>query len=138
MKEEKIGTYTDDAIRELEKIINSNAFDEFTKITKGETFVLKMLFKRKEAVSPTELSKSLNSSKARISAILNSLDKKGEIKREIDLQNRRNIKVTLTEAGKEHIIQEIENAYNLFEKYFTKLGEKDSKEFIRILKKISE
>lgn len=138
LKEEKTGTYTDNAIRVMEKLFNSIIFDELTKYSKGENFVLKVLYKRNEPVSPTELSECLNSTKARISAILNSLEKKGFISREIDKSNRRNIIVSLTKEGKKYIVGEIEKVYNLFESYFIKIGEKDTSELIRIVNKIIE
>ena len=77
--------------------------EELSRSRKGELFVLRYLYNKNAAATPSELSEALDSSTARISAALKSLEKKGQIKREIDKSNRRFILVTLTVAGREYI-----------------------------------
>ena len=77
----------------------------------------------------------MNSSKGRISAILNSLEKKGEIIREIDKDNRRNIIVNITESDRKHIISELADGYSIIAKALEKMGEEDTKELIRLMNK---
>lgn len=72
----------------------------FNRTNKGELFVLHFLLMRSpHKVMPSELKAALQSSPARISALLGVLEKKGEIERQIDRNNRRNILVSLTEVG---------------------------------------
>ena len=138
-KDDNIPAYIGDAISSLERLIINDQYhvvEKMMRFTKGEIFILKILLKRNEPVSPTELSEALNSSKSRISAILKSLENKGEIKREIDPSNRRNILVSLTDSGREHIMSELIVGYQSLTSAFAKLGEKDTAEFIRLIEKL--
>lgn len=141
MRDKEIPKYVEEAIKEFEKMVAEDDYkllEDLMKFSKGELFILKILLKSDTTISPTQLSEKLNSSKARISAILNSLEKKGEITREIDKENRRNIKVTITERGKEHITNELKQGYNFFSKALTKMGKEDTEQFISLIKKFLE
>lgn len=141
MRDKEIPKYVEEAIKEFEKMVAEDDYkllEDLMKFSKGELFILKILLKSDTTISPTQLSEKLNSSKARISAILNSLEKKGEITREIDKENRRNIKVTITERGKEHIMNELKQGYNFFSKALTKMGKEDTEQFISLIKKFLE
>lgn len=131
--------YVIDAINSFERIMTDDDFDvlkKIARISQGENFVLKILLRSDEPVSPTYLSETMNTTKGRISSILKTLEKKGKIEREIDKENRRNILVTITDAGKEYIISELESIYNMMVGAFKELGEEETKETVRLLKKL--
>lgn len=134
-KRDNIPLYVAEAISSLDQIMSNkhkNMFEHMTKATRGESFVLKFLAKSDSAVLPSELSTALHSSTARISAILRTLEKKGEIVREIDKANRRNILVTITEAGRKRAKDDMQRVYDHIAKTFTEMGEADTREFIRL------
>lgn len=106
--------------------------DEFTRFSKGELFILKYLFTKNAPVLPSELGEALNSSNSRISAALKVLEKKGQIHREIDVNNRRNILVTLTDTGRERISINIQRIRDHLTKVVTEMGVDEAREFVRL------
>lgn len=136
---DNIPIYVAEAMSSLDEIMSNsrkNMFEHMTKATRGESFVLKFLLKSNSPVLPSELSTALNSSTARISAILNSLEKKGELAREIDKANRRNILVTITEAGRKRAKDDMQKVYDRMVDTFTEMGEADTRELIRLMRKV--
>ena len=131
--------YTELAERLFENMIGANKSSSFSKLSKtihGEMFVLHLIDIHNGDITPSEIGKIANTSNARITAELNSLEKKGLVTREIDTNNRRRVIVHLTTEGEKvarehhaHIMQETEEL--LF-----KLGERDAKAYIRIIGKI--
>ena len=107
--DESLPRYVNDSVAALERILTSDnfsAFERITRVSRGEIFVLKILLLRDGTSTPTEISEAMRSTKGRVSAILNSLEKKGFVGREIDRDNRRNIIVTLTDSGRDYVIPE--------------------------------
>jgi len=104
---------------------------------RGESFVIMLLSKKEARALPSEISGIMGISSARVAAVLNGLEHKGLITREIDRDDRRRILVELTPAGKEQAEQydrmALEGATHMLEI----LGEEDAKELLRILKKLA-
>ena len=137
--DESLPEYVNDSVTALEKIITSDNFSTFeriTRISRGEIFVLKILLFNNGTSTPTDISETMKSTKGRISAILNSLEKKGFIDREIDKDNRRNIIVTLTNSGKDYVMKELQECYKIVSHVFEELGEKDSKKFVELTERV--
>jgi len=137
--DESLPGYVNESVTALEKIITSdnfNAFERITRISRGEIFVLKILLFKDGTSTPTEISEAMKSTKGRISAILNSLEKKGFIGREIDKDNRRNIIVTLTDSGREYVTNELQECYKIVSHVFEELGEKDSRKFVELTERV--
>lgn len=131
--------YVIDAINAFEKVITDDDFDVFKKIARisqGENFVLKILLRNENPVSPTYLSETMNTTKGRISSILKTLEKKGKIERALDKANHRNILVTITDSGKASIISELQSSYNMMVGAFKTLGESETNETVRLLTKL--
>lgn len=105
---------------------------------KGELFVLQFLAMRDGAVLPSELSAALHASTARISALLGALEKKGQIVRDIDKSNRRNILVTITQAGRSRVETEMHAIESRMAQVFIDMGEADTEEFIRLTRRFFE
>lgn len=112
--------------------------EEMNRMNKGELFVLKHLHHQGRPATPSELSFALQSSMARISTILRSLEEKGHIERRMDLHDRRTVLVNLTAEGQERITGELSRMRNELATVFTAMGELDTKEFIRLSKIFSK
>lgn len=106
-------------------------------IMRGETFVVIYIARKGRCVLPSEISTEMNISSARIAATLNSLDKKGLITRQIDVDDRRRILVDLTPAGKELAERHRQTALSTTIRMLESLGEKDARELVRIMEKLS-
>ena len=134
-------SYEEKAYIAMNKIMSNsqkNMLENINRANKGELFVLHFLTIRDIQVLPSELSAALQASTARISALLGNLEKKGQIEREIDKSNRRNILVTITEAGRERVKTEMQEMKNSMTRVFTEMGETDTTEFIRLTKQFFE
>jgi len=66
---------------------------------RGETFVLYFIKENQGRTAPSQISDGMGVSSARVAMALNSLEEKGMITREIDVEDRRKIIVKLTEKG---------------------------------------
>ena len=129
--------YAEKAIIALNELMSNgkrDMFENINRVNKGEIFVLHFLSMRNAEVIPSEISTALHASTARISALLGNLEKKGHIERDIDSSNRRNILVTITEAGRERVETEMKEMQKVMKRVFTEMGEKDTEEFIRLTK----
>ena len=127
------------AVASLEDIMSSsrvNMIEHMSRNGKGELFILKYLYDKDANgtdVIPSEISNVMQVSTTRISAALGALEKKGQIHREIDTSNRRNILVTITEEGRKRTVSEMQEIQGQMVKVFTKMGEHEAIEFIRLL-----
>lgn len=133
--------YIKEAVISFNEIMSNNRKDtmqNMNRANKGELFVLHFLSMRKTAALPSELSAALQASTARISALLGALEKKGQIERDIDKSNRRNILVTITEAGRMRAQAEMEEMQRSMSQVFAEMGEADTVEFIRLMRRFFE
>lgn len=134
--------YVQQAVTAFHEIMSNNRRDMLENINrgnKGELFVLHFLSMHGDApVLPSELSAALQASTARISALLGALEKKGQIERNIDKSNRRNILVTITEAGRLRAEAEMREMKQHMSRVFTDMGETDTVELIRLMRRFFE
>ncbi|GHV45372.1 MarR family transcriptional regulator [Clostridia bacterium] len=138
MDEKNDKSYIQQAVLAFGEVRSSNQLDmmeRMNRANKGELFVLHFLAMRGVAALPSELSAALHSSTGRISALLGTLEKKGQIERNIDTSNRRNILVTLTEAGRARAETEMKKRRDGMTQTFAEMGETDTLEFIRLMKR---
>ena len=136
--DEKEPAYINAAIAAFHELMSNsqkNMMENINRTNKGELFVLHFLSMRHTAVLPSDLSAALQSSTARISALPGALEKKGQIVRDIDKSNRRNILVTITEAGRERAHTEMNEVHQTMNRVFAEMGETDTAEFIRLMRK---
>lgn len=101
----------------------------------GEEPVLQYLSKIEGGVAPSEIAKRLGYSRARMSHILNSLEKKGYIERVPDANDRRRVIVWITVEGKERAQEKGDASAKALAKQLEALGESDASELVRILNK---
>ena len=104
----------------------------------GETFALLYILTRGGIVLPSEISNEMNISSARVAAILNNLENKGLIKRNIDKRDRRKILVSLTQEGIALAEKHNEMVNNMTARMLELLGEYDAKEFVRIIGRLAQ
>ena len=134
-------SFVDKAFTEFNEIMSHSKKDMLENISRanrGELFVLHFLSIQKTSVLPSELSTALNATTGRISALLGTLEKKGQIEREIDKSNRRNILVTITDAGREREKAEMKGIKESLSRVFVEMGEKDTVEFMRLMRRFIE
>ncbi len=134
-------SYVEEAVLSFGAIMSGGKKDmlaNMNRANKGESFVLHFLSMRDGVVLPSELSSALQASTARISALLSALEKKGQIARDIDKNNRRNILVTITQAGRARAEAEMDEMRGCLTKIFTDMGEADTVAFIKLIKQFSD
>ncbi len=107
-------------------------------ITQGERRILGYLTSERDGLTAGELSKKLNFSTPRVASVLKSLEKKEFIERVRDSKDKRVVVVHITEIGKSFVLEEHDKAMEMLEELLENLGEKDTKELIRILTRIAE
>lgn len=134
-------SFAEEAEKKLIQIMIHNrdsAFSKFEKSHQGENIVVKFLERRNEPTSPKFLAESLNLSSARIAALLGTLEKKGQIVRTIDSNDRRRIKVTLTDEGKKFAEIGKREMRDKIIQVFEQMGEEDTELFIQLIEKFAD
>ena len=109
----------------------SNVFEQHS--TRGEEAALFWLSRLECPVSAGELAARLGITSGRIANILSSLDRKKYIVRHRSSRDRRQINVSLTEAGADHIHSIYENAKENHICLLQKMGDENAAEFIRLM-----
>jgi len=127
-----------DSLQEIMLNHKQNIINDYTRTNRGELFILQFLSRQNSQVLPSELSLALQASTARVSALLGVLEKKGQIERNIDTSNRRNILVTITAAGRERVKAEVVKIHEGMIQLFTEMGRTDTEDFIRLFKRFME
>ncbi|MBP2100401.1 MarR family winged helix-turn-helix transcriptional regulator [Enterococcus rivorum] len=131
-------SFAEDAEHELSRLIVQNrnsAFSKLEKSNQGESIVIKFINRFGGACNPKELAEALNLSSARIAVVLNSLEKKDLIVRKMDSDDRRRIKVTLTEKGQKAAELQKKEMRDKIIAVFKQMGEEDTKKFIELTAK---
>ncbi len=103
----------------------------------GEFFVLSLLLHSAPSC-PSELSRSMGVSSARIAALLKHLEQKGFVQRRTDEHDERRVIVSLTGAGRELICKRRREAIERVAAALRSLGEDDAREYVRLQQKMLE
>jgi DNA-binding MarR family transcriptional regulator len=112
------------------------AYQQLSKMVRGELFVLNYLATHETAIHPKELSKKMAVSTARITSLLHHMEEKGLIARSSDLSDNRQIFVRLTENGVTAIQKTRAEVISRVSSLLEALGPEDAREYIRIQEKI--
>ena len=102
---------------------------EMVKGAKGEPFAVQELY-RKGPLTPSQLASSMKTTTGRVSTLLSALEKKGQITRESDPDDRRVVHVNLTKAGRERAERQRESMREAICWIFSQMGERRTREFI--------
>ncbi len=136
---------TNDLSLELEGVINQLSRSKFFQHNHGplraaETRVLFLISKLKqgEPVTPSEIASKIGVTLSAVTHQINSLENEGLINRVQDTNDRRVVEITLSAKGQEEI-KAIKKILRKKIKILTDyLGEKDTKDLVRVFKRISE
>lgn len=104
----------------------------------GEEGLLHYLAYKHDGVYSGVLKEQLGVGSGRMADILRRLEEKELIVRSEDTEDCRRVVVHITELGREHAINMNRRVLAWYGRLHDYLGEKDSRELIRILKKLSE
>ena len=102
---------------------------------RGEGYLLALLYAEGRPIYSGELKRLTGLTTGRIANILKQLEGKSYITRTPQGSDRRRIAVALTDSGRERIEAELDEMKRSHARLLEYLGEKDSEEFIRLIKK---
>jgi DNA-binding MarR family transcriptional regulator len=118
----------------LEKAYETESMMVFSEFFSGELHTLRFLSKRtKDEVYPSTLSDVLHVSRARITASLSSLRSKGFITMELCENDRRRMRVTISEDGMRYLAKKQENLRLYLKCWTERFGEDNTRELIRLI-----
>lgn len=104
----------------------------------GEAFAMSYIFRQGGTVLPSDISNEMNISSARVAVMLNNLESKGFLTRQIDNSDRRRILVELTQDGIEFAKKHNKTVINYIVRILKLLGEHDAKELVRIIGRLAK
>lgn len=122
----------------IKSLMRQPFYSHFFSSVQGENYVLNYLLEHGNNILPSNLSESMKVSTARVARMLNSLEKKCYITRNINSNDRRQIFVSLTDEGKCSAKSCILKYQNEIKRILDELGEDDTKDLIRILNRLTE
>ena len=135
MDHSKLAAQLLDKLQSLHRARPQKNIDE---ALQGEAFVLHYMARRTEDVQPGEIGAETGVSSARVAQTLNSMEKKGQITRQIDVDDRRRILVRLTPEGRSAAEAHLRHVLGLVSKILGLLGEADAREYVRITGKLAD
>lgn len=107
-------------------------------ISQGESGVLLYLLNANSNVSQSELSEKLGVTMPRIVAVINTLQKKELIEKNVDSTDKRKSIISITNKGKDNIIKKKKDAIKFIENVIKELDEQEIEQYIAISKKIEQ
>lgn len=107
-------------------------------ISQGESGVLLYLLNANSNVSQSELSENLGVTMPRIVAVINTLQKKELIEKNVDSTDKRKSIISITNKGKDNIIKKKKDAIKFIENVIKELDEQEIEQYIAISKKIEQ
>ncbi len=96
--------------------------------------VLRLLSSAEGDVHPTDLCQKLEVTTPRITVILNEMEEKGLVERQISKEDRRKIVVVLTEKGRDAMAGRRRHQEAYMRALVEKIGEADAEAYVRIMK----
>jgi len=125
------------SIRKLREKIMSNISLELTDLSSRDFIALSKICRNENRMMMSQLSEITGMSNAHITAAVDSLERKGLVKRTRG-EDRRSYIIELTESGRKRC-QEIETIrMKSIDSFFEKMNEKDSMEFQEALTKLND
>lgn len=114
------------------KPVHQNARD----LSRGEIGLLRCLYTKGEAMTAGELGRVMDIGSGGVANLLNSLEKKGYITREMNPSDRRGIMVSLSDSGHQLADAKEKEALEMTIGLLTRLGKEDTAALIRIYQKM--
>lgn len=125
--------------KHIVSFFESNLFEK-ENISCSELSVLKVLCegeKEDKKMNVTELANELNMSKSAVSQLISKLEKKGFVKRKINLFDKKINYISVTEEARSAYENNHKKYNEVVKKVVDEMGETDSKELSRLLGKLS-
>lgn len=121
----------------LFEIYNLDIINVLLKFLQGEQAVL-FAIKYNENLTATDLAQKLAITKSRVTSIISSLVNKNYLKVSKNPNDLRKQKISLTEEGNKFIIEKENEANQILEHFYLKMGEKDIKVLTKLLFKTAQ
>ena len=127
----------DELLVAISDLFTSDFFEQLSKTQEGEVSVLLFIYRYGEPTIPSLISECLSISRARVTAIITTLNEKGLVKFERNKQDSRKLMVSITEFG----IQEIKEKLDILDakllKMLERLGLEKSQTFVQTICEIT-
>jgi DNA-binding MarR family transcriptional regulator len=110
-------------------------------ISCSELNVLRILFeyeKKNQKINITELALSMKITKSAASQLISKLEKKGFVKRKLNLFDKKVNYISVTDSARKGYEENCTKYHKMIEKVSNDMGEKDSKELSKLLQKLSD
>lgn len=118
----------------MRQLNRTSMIRNLTSLASGEQAVLYYLAFQHDGASAGELTSAFNIRSSRTAAILNNLEKKGFARRLHNPQDKRQVLVYITDAGKQEVKGRYHDVVGRMADFLELLGPDDSEEFIRIVR----
>ncbi|MDO4286146.1 MAG: winged helix DNA-binding protein [Eubacteriales bacterium] len=102
--------------------------------SRGEDQVLLLLYSRRTPACAGDFAACLGLTSGRVANLLKQLERKEYIMRTSDPGDRRRVQISLTEKGNAYASETYEKTLRDYKWLLTRLGDKDSQEFMHVLK----
>lgn len=124
-------------IRAYRLLLESEEGRHSAAISRGELHLLWYIHSKADAVLPGELKRVMDVSTARIAHLLNTLEARGYIRRNISSDDHRRVEIRLTEVGKRNFEQVCARIHRRLTAIADALGEEDTEQFLRLSERIA-
>lgn len=124
--------FEDEAVHELWTTVwghRSAMQREMVRGAHGEAFAIRQLA-HIGTMTPSQLADAMHATSGRVSTLLASMEKKGLVTREVDPDDRRVVRVSLTEAGRERGRRDMREMRDAVCWIFSQMGERRTREFL--------
>ncbi|MGN1103002.1 MAG: MarR family winged helix-turn-helix transcriptional regulator [Huintestinicola sp.] len=115
---------------QLRKLYFSRTHVGFEEFLRGEMKILSYICVEGGEFLPGQLASSLEMTGGRIAGILRSLEKKGYITRRTDELDRRRVLVSITESGREYIVNRSRALESRLDMLVNAMGKENTERFI--------
>lgn len=131
-------TYGEQLYNILFQIMGNKKNASLIESLRGENAVLTYLVHHSTEIHPSELAEKLSLVPGRMTDILNTLEKKGMIRREKDPEDRRRVLVMITPKGIRNVTERREQIRMQYSGLYEALGLEDTIKLIELLGKMNQ
>ena len=131
-------TYGEQLYNILFQIMGNKKNASVIESLRGENAVLTYLVHHSTEIHPSELAEKLSLVPGRMTDILNTLEKKGMIRREKDPEDRRRVLVMITPKGIRNVTERREQIRMQYSGLYEALGLEDTIKLIELLVKVNQ
>lgn len=111
---------------------------EISQGMRGMPMVMRVLLDADRPLSPGQIARAAGVTDARIANTLRALEQRGYIRREPSEHDRRRVEVIVTEEGRSRASEHFDELLDLVGGFLEELGERDTRDLIRILGHIGQ